>query len=175
MRGGACDISFERFVPGPGRCEAEPVAGEWASLWSDDSLDGWIWHGPGAMDAVWSIADGVVSCEGSPIGYIRTEAEFTNFELEVEWRFDPARGAGNSGVLLRMIGEDEVWLVVRRTIDGATARHVEVMEAAFRTGTEQAAAFFVDDAQGVFRRARMDDFCAGLKRREIALFEICGE
>ncbi|MCA8978429.1 MAG: DUF1080 domain-containing protein, partial [Planctomycetes bacterium] len=89
--------------------EAEPVAGEWASLWSDDSLDGWIWHGPGAMDAVWSIADGVVSCEGSPIGYIRTEAEFTNFELEVEWRFDPARGAGNSGVLLRMIGEDEVW------------------------------------------------------------------
>lgn len=89
--------------------EAEPVAGKWQDLWSDDALDGWVWHGDGELDAVWSIADGVVSCEGSPIGYIRTEQDFTNFELELEWRFDPARGAGNSGVLLRMIGPDEVW------------------------------------------------------------------
>jgi hypothetical protein len=29
--------------------------------------------------------------------------------LKLEWRFDPAKGAGNSGVLLRMIGEHKVW------------------------------------------------------------------
>lgn len=89
--------------------EAEPMAGEWQALWTDDALDGWIWHGEGELDAVWSLADGVLACEGSPIGYIRTEQDFTNFDLELEWRFDPARGAGNSGVLLRMIGPDEVW------------------------------------------------------------------
>jgi len=88
---------------------AEPVAGEWRDLWPGGSLDGWVWQGDGEMDAVWSMEDGVLSCKGSPVGYIRTEADFTNFELELEWRFDPARGAGNSGVLLRMIGPDEVW------------------------------------------------------------------
>ena len=29
--------------------------------------------------------------------------------LELEWRFDPAKGEGNSGVLLRTIGDDTVW------------------------------------------------------------------
>ena len=40
---------------------------------------------------------------------IRTEADFENYELTLEWRFDPDRGAGNSGVLCRMTGEDKVW------------------------------------------------------------------
>lgn len=87
----------------------EPRAGDWYALWSGDALDGWVWQGPGELADVWSLEDGVLSCEGSPVGYIRTEADYTNFELELEWRFDPARGAGNSGVLLRMIGEDRVW------------------------------------------------------------------
>ena len=28
---------------------------------------------------------------------------------QFDWRFDPERGPGNSGVLLRLVGEDKVW------------------------------------------------------------------
>jgi hypothetical protein len=59
--------------------------------------------------SVWSVKDGVLQCAGRPIGYIQTEALYDNYELELDWRFDPAKGPGNSGVLLRVIGDDTVW------------------------------------------------------------------
>ena len=59
--------------------------------------------------SVWSVADGVLQCAGRPIGYIQTEALYDNYVLELKWRFDPAKGEGNSGVLLRTIGDDVVW------------------------------------------------------------------
>ena len=59
--------------------------------------------------SVWSVKDGVLQCAGRPIGYIQTEAMYDNFILELNWRFDPAKGEGNSGVLLRTIGDDTVW------------------------------------------------------------------
>lgn len=59
--------------------------------------------------SVWSVKDGVLQCAGRPVGYIQTEELFDNFILELEWRFDPAKGEGNSGVLLRTIGDDTVW------------------------------------------------------------------
>jgi Domain of Unknown Function (DUF1080) len=58
---------------------------------------------------VWNVKDGVLHCKGHPIGYLRTTEDFTNFVVTVEWRFDPALGAGNSGVLVRMTGPDKVW------------------------------------------------------------------
>ena len=61
------------------------------------------------MEDVWSVKDGVLRCAGSPTGYIKTKAQFTNFVLELDWRFDPAKGAGNSGVLLRRTGPDKIW------------------------------------------------------------------
>jgi len=59
--------------------------------------------------SVWSVADGVLQCAGRPIGYIQTEALYDNYVLELKWRFDPAKGEGNSGVLLRTVGDDVVW------------------------------------------------------------------
>ncbi len=75
-------------------------------------VEGWTMHtdetGVKAADA-WSLRDGVLHCTGRPVGYLRTVERFTNFVLDLEWRFLPEVGAGNSGVLLRVIGEDEVW------------------------------------------------------------------
>ena len=84
---------------------------EAVSLFNGKDLTGWTHHlrGDGERDEVWSIADGVIRCEGNPVGYIRTETDYENYELTLEWRFDPKRGAGNSGVLCRMIGDDKVW------------------------------------------------------------------
>jgi len=84
---------------------------EWKMLFDGRSLDGWRVFTPGAKegDATFSAADGVLSCTGSPAGYIATTDEFESFELELEWRFDPEKGPGNSGVLLRVDAKDAVW------------------------------------------------------------------
>lgn len=72
--------------------------------WTSFLLDG------GKLEDVFSLReDGVLVCKGRPIGYLRTEEDFTNFTLRLGWRFDPEKGAGNSGVLMRLIGEDKIW------------------------------------------------------------------
>jgi hypothetical protein len=39
---------------------------------------------------------------------------------------------------------DDLWMIVRRTIDGSTVRYVEYMEPEYETGVAQADAFYVD-------------------------------
>lgn len=98
--------------PGPGVRGLEPVFGGKIALFDGRSLAGWRSHfRDGSEDSAqaWSVVDGILVCNGQPIGYLQTEMEFENFELVVEWRFDPTRGAGNSGVLLRTTGKDTVW------------------------------------------------------------------
>lgn len=62
------------------------------------------------MEDVWSVEHGVLICKGNPAGYIKTVKDYTNFVLKLQWRFNPVtRQAGNSGVLFRQVGPDEVW------------------------------------------------------------------
>ncbi|MEE8466823.1 MAG: DUF1080 domain-containing protein, partial [Planctomycetota bacterium] len=90
--------------------EREPILGEPVALFNGVDLTGWTqFPAQGSEPNVWSVEGGVLRCEGIPIGYLRTETDHESFELTLEWRFDPARGPGNSGVLLRMVGEDKVW------------------------------------------------------------------
>jgi hypothetical protein len=81
-------------------------------LFNGKDMEGWTYHlnAKGAkMEDVWRVEDGVIICKGKPAGYIRTKDKYKNYELTLEWRFDAAKGAGNSGVLLRMVGQDKVW------------------------------------------------------------------
>ena len=92
--------------------DREPQYGPEIELFDGETLTGWVHHSTdpeAAADAVWCAGDGVLSCRGTPIGYLRTEREFESFQLSLEWRFDPALGPGNSGVLLRKTGPDKVW------------------------------------------------------------------
>lgn len=92
------------------------AAGE-KSLFNGKDLAGWKAIVPDLAAknenpaSVWSVdGEGVLVCKGNPVGYIRTEEKFTNFVLKLQWRFNPVtKQAGNSGVLLRMTGEDKVW------------------------------------------------------------------
>ena len=79
-------------------------------LFDGKSLAGWKPFLPqGDPATVWSVKEGVMICSGNPVGYIQTEKQFANYELTLKWRFDPAKGEGNSGVLLRVVGADTVW------------------------------------------------------------------
>ena len=91
---------------------AATASADTIALFDGTSLDGWravYQDGPGDMNTAWQVVDGILQCKGQPIGYMQTTTDYESFKLVVEWRFDPAKGAGNSGVLLRVTGEDRVW------------------------------------------------------------------
>src|SRR5262245_49435169 len=46
----------------------------------------------------WTWKDGFVHCTGTPVGVIRTQKKYTNFELVAEWQH--LKSAGNSGVFV---------------------------------------------------------------------------
>jgi len=59
---------------------------------------------------VWSLdKDGVLSCKGTPLGYLVTKKEYTNFVLTLQWRWPPGKKPGKGGVLVRITGEDKIW------------------------------------------------------------------
>ena len=89
----------------------KPLPGE-RLLFDGESTIGWGTFLSEKVDptSVWTIESGVLVCRGKPAGYIFHKEEFANFVLKLEWRWSPVtKQAGNSGVLLRVIGEDKVW------------------------------------------------------------------
>lgn len=80
-------------------------------LFNGETLDGLVGFLPDGTDpaTVWSIQDGVLVCTGRPAGYIQTAKPYDNFVLKLEWRWPEGKEPGNSGVLVRKVGEDTVW------------------------------------------------------------------
>ena len=46
----------------------------------------------------WTWKDGILYCTGKPTGVLRTQKEYTNFEMVCQWRH--RRNAGNSGIFV---------------------------------------------------------------------------
>jgi len=57
--------------------------------------------------AGWKIEDGLLRCLGVGRGYVRTTTAYADYRLRLEWRW-PAK-AGNSGVMLHVVGRDLIW------------------------------------------------------------------
>ena len=79
-------------------------------LFNNQDLSGWklVLKTPDADPAkTWNVKDGVIHCSGKPAGYMRTEVDYSNYHLHVEWRW-PGKG-GNNGVLVHMSEPDKVW------------------------------------------------------------------
>jgi len=64
------------------------------------------------------------------------------------WHRHPIGGAGEVESIAVMPAAEgdrsELWMVVKRTIDGVTKRYVEYLERAYRTGDAQTSQFYVD-------------------------------
>lgn len=72
----------------------EPLA--FRPLFNGKDLSGFV--DVNTSEDTWRVEDGILICTGDPIGVIRTEKQYENFILEIEWRHMEA--GGNSGVFV---------------------------------------------------------------------------
>jgi hypothetical protein len=85
-------------------------ASDTINLFNGRNFEGWYIYLKDA-DAdpadTWKVQDGEIFCTGKPTGFLRTEKEYSDFKLTLEWRW-PEK-PGNSGVLLYMNDEEKIW------------------------------------------------------------------
>lgn len=65
-------------------------------LFNGRDLTGWV--DVNTSPETWSVRDGMLICSGKPIGVMRSEKQYENFVLHIEWRHMEA--GGNSGVFI---------------------------------------------------------------------------
>ncbi len=81
------------LAPLPSIAQEEP---DFQPLFNGSDLTGWV--NVNCAPETWSIREGVIHCTGRPIGALRTDRQFENFILELEWRH--LRAGGNAGVFI---------------------------------------------------------------------------
>jgi hypothetical protein len=74
-------------------------------LFNGRDLAGWSYAlaEPGVnLRQVWAVQDGVITCQGQPLGVLYRGPAVTNFRLLVEYRWPPGSEPGNSGIFSRI-------------------------------------------------------------------------
>lgn len=69
---------------------------QFVSLFNGKDLSGWV--DVNTSPETWSVKDGLLVCSGKPTGVMRSEKQYENFMLHIEWRHMEA--GGNSGVFV---------------------------------------------------------------------------
>ena len=83
------------WVAGGSRIKGVPTL-EFVDLFNGKDLTGWV--NVNTDPDTWSVRDGVLVCSGRPIGVMRSEKQYENFILHIEWKhIEPG---GNSGVFV---------------------------------------------------------------------------
>lgn len=65
-------------------------------LFNGTDLSGWI--DVNTSEETWKVRDEMIICTGNPIGVMRSDRQYENFILEIEWRHMEA--GGNSGIFI---------------------------------------------------------------------------
>ncbi len=92
--------------------KAQSHEGDAIDLFNKEDLkDGYVYLKDADADidpmSVWKVRDGELRCSGNPVSFLRTRKEYSDYKLVFEWRW-PGK-PGNSGVLLRMGGQEKIW------------------------------------------------------------------
>jgi hypothetical protein len=74
---------------------SEDVSG-FRELFNGKDLTGWV--DVNTSKDTWTVRDGLLVCSGLPIGVMRSEKQYENFILHIEWMHQEA--GGNSGVFI---------------------------------------------------------------------------
>jgi hypothetical protein len=69
---------------------------EFVPLFNGRNLDGWV--NVNCAPETWTIRDGEIICTGIPTGVLRTEEQYENYILELEWRH--IKKEGNAGLFI---------------------------------------------------------------------------
>lgn len=90
----ACILSLLiRFACSTALAESPP---QWVDLFNGTNLNNWV--DVNTSSNTWKAEEGVLKCSGLPIGVMRSEKQYENFMLEIEWRH--LKKKGNSGGFL---------------------------------------------------------------------------
>ena len=73
-----------------------PMPIQFQELFNGKDLSGWV--DVNTSPETWKVKDGLLVCSGNPIGVMRSEKQYENFILHIEWRHTEA--GGNSGVFI---------------------------------------------------------------------------
>lgn len=83
------------LVPGSAPAGGAEVP-QFRELFNGKDLTGWV--NVNTDPDTWTVKDGLLVCSGRPLGVMRSEKQYENFVLHIEWRhMEPG---GNSGVFL---------------------------------------------------------------------------
>lgn len=84
------------MIPGIGINKIEDSQPGFTKLFNGIDLTNFV--DMNTSEDTWWVEDGLLKCTGWPIGVMRTEIQFENFILDVEWRF--MEEGGNSGMFV---------------------------------------------------------------------------
>ena len=93
-----------------GGYKQQAASGESVALFNGRDFEGWHMYLQDAdvdPKGVWQVKDGAIWCSGVPTGCLRTTKQYSDYRLVLEWRW--LEKPSNSGVLLRMGGEEKIW------------------------------------------------------------------
>ena len=65
-------------------------------LFNGENLKGWV--NVNCAPETWSVRDGLIICTGKPTGILRTDRQYENFILELEWKH--LHKEGNAGLFI---------------------------------------------------------------------------
>jgi Domain of Unknown Function (DUF1080) len=100
---------------------AAAVQAKEISLFNGKDLTGWRYFGDGSaygqpnpakVSDVFQVKEGgIIHSVGKPNGYLRTDQEFTNFHLSLDWRWTDTNPKAHhqSGIHVRMTGADRMY------------------------------------------------------------------
>jgi hypothetical protein len=104
-----CCLAFALACIGAIAADSSPAG---VDLFNGKDFTGWTFfmRSNSAPEKTWSVTNGVIHCLGRPTGFLRTEKDYSNYKLTVEWRFvRVAPKANNTGVLVQMQAEEKIW------------------------------------------------------------------
>ena len=104
-----------------GALSAEPDESGFVPLFNGRDLTGWV--NVNTAPETWTVKDGLIHCTGKPTGAMRTDKQYENFILEIEWRHLKPRG--NAGIFIWASPDQAPGVPFLRSIE------VQVLENAY--------------------------------------------
>jgi hypothetical protein len=109
---------------------------EFVPLFNGKDFTGWV--NVNCAPETWTVKDGIIVCSGIPTGVLRTEKQYENYVLELEWRH--TKKGGNTGLFIHSdaitaVGQPFTRSIECQIMDGNGGDMFAIHGAALTPGT----------------------------------------